>query len=134
MIDTSHSSIITNSLKSSAINVFIKERGKSRRGALPGDVSLLKPGDTSELTDFTGKDDIALIIISELVPGAGAKQIEGLHVGFGDQLKLKNSEVRRHVKDTFEFIYYFSHIASASLKSGDSQIDVDVQHPTDDDI
>lgn len=127
MTDTDPNSTITNSLKSSAINVFIKEKGMSRRGALPGDSSLLKPGDTSELVDFAGRDDISLIIISELVPGVGSEKVEGLHVRFGDELNLKSSELRRHVKGTFEFIYYFNRIVS--LKSVESHIDVDVQHP-----
>lgn len=131
MTDSGQNCTITNSLKRSTISVFIKEKGRSRRGALPGDSNLLKPGDTGELVNFAGKDDISLIIISELVPGVGTQTVEGLHVGFGNELNLKNSEVRKHVKDTFEFIFYFSH--TASLKSADDHIDVDVQHPTDDD-
>lgn len=131
MTNPRHKCTIKNSLKSSAINVFIKEKGRSRRGALPGDTSLLKPGDSGQLVNFSGKDNISLIIISELVSGSGAQKVEGLHVDFGDELNLSNSEVRRHVKDTFEFIFYFSHIVS--LKSSKSHIDVNVQHPTDDD-
>lgn len=131
MTDSGHNCTIKNSLKSSAINVFIKEKDRSRRGALPGDTSLLKPGDSGQLVNFSGKDNISLIIISELVPGSGTQKVEGLHVEFGDELNLSNSEVRRHVKDTFEFIFYFSHITL--LKSSESHIDVNVHHPTDDD-
>lgn len=131
MTNSGHNCTIKNSLKSNSINVFIKEKGKNRRGALPGDTSLLKPGDTGELANFAGKDDISLIIVSELVPGAGTQKVEGLHVGFGDKLNLSSSEMRRHVKDTFEFIFYFSH--TAHLKSTETHIDVNVQHPTDND-
>lgn len=137
MTDSNHNSTIKNSLKSSAINVFIKEKGRKRRGALPDDASLLKPGETGELVNFAGKNDISLIINSELVPGVGTQKVEGLHVDFGDELNLKNSEVRKHVKDTFEFIFFFSHTAafnSAETRSEENHIDVDVQHPTDDDI
>lgn len=131
MTDSGHNCTITNSLKSNAINVFLKEKGKARRGALPDDTSLLKPGDTGELVNFAGKNDISLIIVSELVPGAGTQKVEGLHVDFGDKLNLSNSEMRRHVKDTFEFIFYFSH--TAYLKSSETHVDVNVQHPTDND-
>lgn len=128
MTDPGTKSSISNELKRSSINVFIKEKGKNRRGALPGNTSLLKSGDSGELVNFAGKNEISLIILSQMVPGQGAQKHEGLQVDFSDEMHLKKSEVRTHKKNTFEFIFYFSN--TGSLKDVETHSDVNVQHPS----
>lgn len=68
MSESGYNYTFTNSLKSGAINVFIKQKGSSRRGALPGNASLLKPGEKRELVGFQGRMTSLLLLFQNWCP------------------------------------------------------------------
>lgn len=132
---------IRNSLKRNAIHVYVKEKRKQRRGALPDGKSLLQAGADGLLTGLAGKNDISLIIKSQLVPGRGANTSEGILVAFSDLLSPSMTELLSIPNDEFEMSFYFKSVFANNTsdpeddKPGndeESDVDVDVKHPEDD--
>jgi len=122
-----HKDKIHNNLDNTDIEVFIKESGNDRRGACRGGKSLVKSGESCELTGLRGKENIRLIVESRLVPSRRDGDPDGLEIKMGEKMQPHHMEFHSVSGNKFGFHLHFKEaIPDPEQKT---HIDPEVKHP-----